>query len=232
MSQRPKSEKMERKLKWQKYVDPFGDNLDDVTGPGAFGEQYTKEQEEDIHENFGSDVAEGVIDPAGKIANTRPTKMIMTPVGIIALDEHNCPSKAFNLWVGHTNFTITRQMIESMEKIEGVEIIKVFSRYRFILGVGLLFQATPVLMAVQTDLGVKRAPSVSDIQDEETRSLVDGTKKKIGDKKYWSILVLPNGHIESCHSNDLSEQFKQLHVKYQETYSRVGGHFFTNYDNA
>ena len=45
----------------------------------------------------------------------------------------------FDCWMGHTNFNITKGIREKINQAEGVEILKVVSRYRFFLGVGRMF---------------------------------------------------------------------------------------------
>ena len=45
----------------------------------------------------------------------------------------------FDCWMGHTNFNITKGIREKINQAEGVEILKVVSRYRFFLGIGRMF---------------------------------------------------------------------------------------------
>ena len=47
----------------------------------------------------------------------------------------------FECWIAHTNFDITHRVKEHLNKVPGVEILKVFSRYRFfiVLGKCLIF---------------------------------------------------------------------------------------------
>jgi hypothetical protein len=45
----------------------------------------------------------------------------------------------FDCWIGHTNFDITKDVVTKLNKAEGVEGLKIFSRYRFFIGVGRMF---------------------------------------------------------------------------------------------
>ena len=45
----------------------------------------------------------------------------------------------FDCWIGHTNFDITKHIKSTLNKTEGVEILKIISRYRFFVGVGQMF---------------------------------------------------------------------------------------------
>lgn len=46
---------------------------------------------------------------------------------------------SFDCWIGHTNFDITHQIKESLNKVPGIELLKICSRYRFFIGVGQMF---------------------------------------------------------------------------------------------
>jgi hypothetical protein len=45
----------------------------------------------------------------------------------------------FDCWIGHTNFDLTHSIKDTLNIIPGVEMLKVFSRYRFFIGIGQLF---------------------------------------------------------------------------------------------
>lgn len=45
----------------------------------------------------------------------------------------------FDCWVGHTNFDITPKIKKDLDSVSGIEVLKIFSRYRFFIGVGKMF---------------------------------------------------------------------------------------------
>ena len=45
----------------------------------------------------------------------------------------------FDCWVGHTNFNLSKKIASELEKIEGVELLRICSRYRFFIGIGKMF---------------------------------------------------------------------------------------------
>ena len=49
-------------------------------------------------------------------------------------------ASSFDCWVGHTNFDITPRVKNILDTVEGVEILKICSRYRFFIGVGKMFK--------------------------------------------------------------------------------------------
>ena len=59
----------------------------------------------------------------------------------------------FDCWVAHTNFNLTESIKNELDAIEGIEILRIFSRYRFLVGVGRMFEFTDVRKNVETKLG-------------------------------------------------------------------------------
>lgn len=53
-------------------------------------------------------------------------------------------ASSFDCWIGHTNFNITEEVKNKVNKVDGVEILKIHSRYRFFVGIGKMFEFTKV----------------------------------------------------------------------------------------
>ena len=45
----------------------------------------------------------------------------------------------FDCWVGHTNFNLSKKIVSELERIEGIELLRICSRYRFFIGIGKMF---------------------------------------------------------------------------------------------
>jgi hypothetical protein len=58
----------------------------------------------------------------------------------------------FDCWIGHTNFDITPKVKDSLNKIPGIEILKIFSRYRFFVGIGQMFDFQEVRHDIEKEL--------------------------------------------------------------------------------
>lgn len=58
----------------------------------------------------------------------------------------------FDCWVGHTNFDITPRIKDKLNKIAGIEILKIFSRYRFFVGIGQMFDFQNVRYDIEKEL--------------------------------------------------------------------------------
>tara|TARA_B100001939_G_C16673506_1_gene501298 strand:- start:268 stop:672 length:405 start_codon:yes stop_codon:yes gene_type:complete len=57
----------------------------------------------------------------------------------------------YECWIGHTNFDITESIKNTIEKTKGVEILKVYSRYRFFIGIGKMFNFSEVRKQIESN---------------------------------------------------------------------------------
>ena len=126
------------KIVWQKWFDPLGEDdheaYSDIEDTGV--EYYQDDESEEIDEPESD---------TGTDFFRRPTKVIMTPMGIIPYNENTASNKIFNFWIGHTNFNLSLPVCTIIEQEEGVETLDIFTRYRFRIGVGKLFNAKTVM---------------------------------------------------------------------------------------
>ena len=56
---------------------------------------------------------------------------------------------SFDCWIGHTNFDITQETKRILDSIEGVEVLRILSRYRFFIGVGKMFKFSDVRNSIE-----------------------------------------------------------------------------------
>lgn len=61
----------------------------------------------------------------------------------------------YDCWMGHCNFNLTPKIKASLDSIDGVEILKICSRYRFFVGIGRMFKFADVRKAIEDKLNVK-----------------------------------------------------------------------------
>lgn len=113
-----------KKIAWEKWKDPFEAPDDD----------------------------DDEINDYDKKKTGRHMRAVMTSMGVMPITEYNTPGKTFDFWVGHTNFSITRDVHKLIEAIDGVETFDVFTRYRFRIGIGKLFDAIKVRRLIDKGL--------------------------------------------------------------------------------
>lgn len=123
---------------WQKWVDPFGADDEEV--------KYS-----DYDDNTPEDIKDYISELT---ANNNSIKVIASPLGIIPYNENTASSKIFNFWVGHTNFSITDDIVKILENANGVETLDVFTRYRFRIAVGKCFKDSDVMQEI--DMSIKK----------------------------------------------------------------------------
>ena len=150
-------------------------------------------------------------------------KVVSTAVGIFEIYDRNKPSNQYDCWLGHTNFNISQEVKNCIEIIEGVEVLKVLTRYRFFVGIAKMFDFKKVRVEIEkAACGKHLVNQEESILDPETRIVVDDIKSRISSQKWWAIYIFPNGQIDyisSDHSND-PEYLDKLQVfKSAEEYS-------------
>lgn len=144
-------------------------------------------------------------------------EMSMTPFGLWKIDDTLHPMKQFKFWMGHTNFSIGEVSRETIKKTPGVEVLRIISRYRFIIAIGSLFDTTQVKLDIQQrvcGLEVKNIP----LKDGKMLSeILDILKSNFKD---WCIYIFPNASYDYTGtniSNDImyEEKKSELLTAYQ-----------------
>lgn len=126
---------MDHKIIWEKWVDPFGENTDETKW-----NHYDDNDLDEQTEFFNDELLKSKLE--------KPVKVIATPMGLIPYNEYSSCSSIFNFWVGHTSFNISKSIIDIIEKCYGVEILDVFTRYRFRVGIGKCFTDSDVMKSI------------------------------------------------------------------------------------
>ena len=122
-----------KKIAWEKWHNPFGDDDghlerfkdicqldDDDNTSSTYQDNY-----EDDEDNKGISITE-----------TDQVKVMSTPMGIVPITEHTDISKIFNFWTGHANFNLSDKVVRLIDRVDGIETLDVFTRYRMRIGIG------------------------------------------------------------------------------------------------
>jgi hypothetical protein len=127
-----------KKIMWQKYEDLLEEQIsspliksivtgslpdtEDIIDIGNLSESEMEELQNEIDMN--KDLSE-------KELRLSVSESLMNEISL---------TSTFDCWVGHTNFNITKDVAKKINKSEGVEALKICSRYRFFIGVGRMFE--------------------------------------------------------------------------------------------
>lgn len=120
---------------WEKWVDPFGADNDEAKWRDYNNDIQSLSSDEDEEPNV-----------VHKPAN--PIKVIASPLGLIPYNEHTASSKIFNFWLGHTNFNIDSDIKNLLDDAIGVEILDIFTRYRFRIAIGKCFNDSEIMSSI------------------------------------------------------------------------------------
>jgi hypothetical protein len=75
---------------------------------------------------------------------------VNTPLGVFTPYDNMRPNKMFEYcWIGHTNFDICASDVLKLNKVVGVEALRIMSRYRFFIGIGKSFGFASVRNDIQ-----------------------------------------------------------------------------------
>ena len=134
---------------WEKWIDPFGQDIDEAKSTD-YNDNIT-----DINDIVSED--ENPDDPEDhsyyrKDTINHPIKVIASPLGLIPYNEHTASSKIFNFWLGHTNFNISEIIKTTIEQCDGVEILDIFTRYRFRIAIGKCFSSSETMSLINAQI--------------------------------------------------------------------------------
>lgn len=136
------------KIGWQKYEDFIEKQLSSpllgVVIDHIASKYATMHQDEEEEEDFDSENDD----------NTHIATPFMMPISPQLIDDLAMLS-SFDCWIGHTNFDITPRVQDKLDSIDGVELLKVCSRYRFFIGVGHMFDFKDVRKMIENALITK-----------------------------------------------------------------------------
>jgi hypothetical protein len=127
-----------KQIIWEKWVDPYGSDIQDFEWPGFNAKQINNDEDNQDESNIDE---EDYLDENDQdIVMGAPVYMIPSKIGLIPYNEFSASGKIFNFWVGHTNFDITPDIVNLLDNSDGVEILDIFTRYRFRIAIGKSFK--------------------------------------------------------------------------------------------
>lgn len=131
-----------KKIGWQKYETFLEDQVSSTFLAELIKKSFSQmiEEDEDVEEysQYEEDPQES---SEKKILQMIPISDKLVEEAIITAN--------FDCWVGHTNFDITHEIKNTLDAIDGIEVLKVMSRYRFFIGIGKMFEFKNVRKSIE-----------------------------------------------------------------------------------
>lgn len=193
-------------VRWERWADPFDD-------------EKLKEAEESVDDDRAyKDSFEKAEQQGKRVRYTGP--VLVGPMGIIPITENNTPSKIYNFWMMHTNFNISKPVLEKIRECPGVETLDVFTRYRARIGIGKVFKEDKVRKKISLIL-TKEEPK-KEVSEPITPKLdnLNVLKKQMASRyKFWAIAILKNGEMK-LFGGDSQEfvEHKIAEIEYDKTH--------------
>lgn len=131
--------KKQKKIGWQKYEDVIEDQvtnpfIEHIVSKLASPIEEPQDLPEEIQEMLDTSDEDDIM---GDLA---PGNI---PISNELVQELSLAIN-YDCWVGHANFDITPSVMSKLKRTEGVEALKIISRYRFFIGVGKMFDFAEV----------------------------------------------------------------------------------------
>lgn len=217
-----KSTQYTRYISWSRWQNPMASSNEDEYVP----EKDVKEFDNDPNDVFEEEQNQS-LDGA--------TPVILTPIGPVVIKK--MPNKVFNFWLGESTFTLSGEITEILNDVPGVEILDIFTRYKFRIAVGNNFKFQEVRQAIELALDAIKEKIVSiPVVEDNNMILSEETKLKVqqiiqtqlAQHSLWAIYVCPNGKIDMTTSEEPTEEFTKKINMYVEARKLAGGAIFKN----
>lgn len=130
---------MKKIIAWENWNEIERELSEDITLEDIINEEEDNENQTGLHADF--------LMPA-MLSDMKP-QIIQTPFGNVSVDSRLKPSDRWDCWMGYTNFGITEDIQSKMQEVDGVDALKVMSRYSFCVGVGKLFKFNQVRKEIE-----------------------------------------------------------------------------------
>ena len=137
--------KITKKIGWQKYEDMIQNQLQSPLLNSIYESLGSIQSELDLEE-FTEEELEMLAEAENSLGSTYSQQVVPIDPKMM---EHVNLSANFDCWLGHTNFNITEDVLTKLEELDGVEVLKVCSRYRFFVGIGRMFDFKEVRKTIE-----------------------------------------------------------------------------------
>ena len=208
-------------IKWERWKSPI-DELNEDRANRKISDDEMNKYEDDEDEFYDDEYNEDVK------PFKHPGSVIYTNFGVIPIPSSQETNAKFSFWIGHFSFNITQEVSDIIEKVPGVEILEVFSRYRLRVGIGQhpIFKEEAVLKAIESAVCIEEG-------GKPRQTILDETIEALQNKfinensKDWFIFVLPNNEVFGYNNKGEDALQYQKRLKFFRKLSKnISGKFY------
>ena len=190
------------RIAWESLNYDFLEDEDDDDMLDDLDDFDEDEDEDDEDDEFGF-ITENINNT--RIIMPVMKKIVQTPLGYFDISNQLNPLKNYQLWIMHSNFNLSVNVLSVLSKLPGIELVKPYGRYRCIIGIGKLFSFREVRLLIEKTFCASVLP-------EALTKAIDECKQY----KYWGVCMMPNGYIEKVHTESLTPSFEATLVEFKE----------------
>ena len=139
--------KKTQRIGWQKYEDVLESRINSPLVDVLFN-SITQKLELETEENENDD--KELYYEIEQASETKEDPLLINFGG--DLSNEITLADSFDCWLGHTNFNLTEEIKEGLNKVDGIEVLKICSRYRFFVGIGKMFDFSDVRERIEKDI--------------------------------------------------------------------------------
>ena len=137
--------KKTQRIGWQKYEDVLESRINSPLVDVLFN-SITQKLELETEENEDKELYYEI----EQASETKEDPLLINFGG--DLSNEITLADSFDCWLGHTNFNLTEEIKEGLNKVDGIEVLKICSRYRFFVGIGKMFEFSDVRERIEKDI--------------------------------------------------------------------------------
>lgn len=157
--------------------------------------------ETNILTGFTEEIEEYISDSLEENEIIESEQIITTPFGIYNVKDFFNPMRQYRWNMGHANFDITKDVLQLLIKVSGIEKIVVLSRYRFLIAFGKAFTISSVKNDIYKTLGASQPLSEEVLHKKKAL-------ESIYDK--WAIYFLSEKIWDYADESSYEEKIKEF----------------------
>lgn len=200
----------ERKIVWEKWVNPAKHILDMIDDEDDEGEEW----------NEGN-------------VKTLKGPVAIGPLGMIPINKHSDPDRLFDFYIAHTNFIISPYVKNIIKRTAGVAEYTSLTPYMFRVGFAKLANSDFVKHEIEKKLITEQnQPELEGFYQSISNynsNVVDILKHSMHNK-YWIVYFLRNGEHRTIVSEELNEDLKKAKAELTSIQKYIGGRLYSNFD--
>jgi hypothetical protein len=148
----------------------------------------------------------------GNITMLPMKNLVASPIGLISVSDAMSPFKHYKIWQCDTTRRLTNELYLKLKQIDGIEVIKPLTPYKFLVAPGLAFKFRDVRTRVESLIRDE-----VHLFDMVTENKVNKLKVELSRYEEFCLFISPNGEIDYSYLEKDKSNLEEYN-KWKETY--------------